>query len=92
MTRQLIVALTVSALLSACSRTASTSSSDADLQKRTERQMDDYDRQSKRADDQQAKVEQQNAKFDALLDKWEEQARRYDAILYAMEKQNRTER
>ena len=84
----LIATLSTVLVLSGCGRSGNTSSYDAELQKRTEAQWHDYDRQSKRADEYQAKVEQQNARFDRIMDKWEEQARRQDAILEAMEKQH----
>lgn len=81
----LIATLSASVLLSGCGRGGNTSSYDAELQKRTEAQLDDYDRQSKKVDEQQTKL-------DALLHKWEEQARRQDAVLDALEKQHGIER
>jgi hypothetical protein len=74
-------------LCTGCRESNRTSDFDAEWEKRTRAQMDDFDRQTKRVDELQTKMDEQNKRFDKILEKWEEQARRYDAILKAMEKQ-----
>lgn len=74
-------------LCTGCRESPRTSDFNAEWEKRTRAQMDDYDRQTKRVDELQAQMDEQGRRFDKILEKWEEQARRYDAILEAMEKQ-----
>lgn len=86
-----ILLLVASCALSACGRGVTNAANDAaweEEQKRTRKQMDDYDRQTRHVDELQTKQYEQNRRFDALLNKWEEQSRRQDAILDAMEKQH----
>ena len=90
--KALILLLLASALLTAgCRDSSGTSDFDAEWERRTRAQLDEYDRQTKRADEQQARAQarsdEQDRRYEKLLDKWEEQARRQDAILDAMEKQ-----
>jgi septal ring factor EnvC (AmiA/AmiB activator) len=77
-------------LFAGCHPSADQSADDAEWeaqQKRTNAQLDDYDRQTRRVDEFQAKTDDQLRRLDTIIEKWEEQARRYDAILDAMEKQ-----
>jgi hypothetical protein len=84
----------------ACSKREGAPTYDAEWEKRSKQQFDDYDRQTKaadaniavmerqnrRVDAAQDKVDEQAKRFDLLLDKWEEQARRQDAIFDAQER------
>lgn len=70
-----------------CRESRRTSDFEAEWEKRTRAQMDDFDRQTKGVDELQAKMNEQNRRLDKILEKWEEQARRHDAVLDAMEKQ-----
>jgi hypothetical protein len=47
----------------------------------------DYERQVKEYDAQTKKVAEQAARFDKLLERWENQADRYDSLLEKWEKQ-----
>jgi hypothetical protein len=93
-------ALVLCVVLSSCNRDAPATSYDADWERKSKQQFDDFDRQtkvvdaslavterqSKRADAALDKSDQQARRFDLILEKWEEQARRQDAILEAQEK------
>ena len=52
-----------------------------------QRQVKEYDAQTRIAEEQLKKSAEQAARFDKLLERWEKQANRYDALLEKWEKQ-----
>jgi thiamine biosynthesis lipoprotein ApbE len=76
------------------SRTTSEDKWEAEYRKRSEAQMEEYERQTRRATtfqdlqaEQNERLEKQNERYEKLLDQWEKNAKRQEAILDAQEKQ-----